>query len=657
MSINVSISPDDKQSKYIEEIIERDNETELIKAFEENPEVIHKPLIEKAGITPLHFAATKKASNCVSAITSHLQNLNQYIDTPTRGGQTALHIAAENFDSKVIGILLEKGAYPNVRDDRGFTPLHYLAKALNKVNSDNEESINSSADKLLNCSSIDLDAISKKGDSPLEMAACQINSSEIGNEIVPKFCKKLIENGAKVSETVIDRLGNEFISTINVSQANQNMTQSSTAKMFNYLTKNEPQHVRKIWKEIADTDTQRINSIKTELSQAANKFYGAKRIFYYIVDKCNEEGVSLFLDEFKIDVCQKSVNGELPLHRALARSNYTIVDKLIRKMAEIKDIDLSDLSFTLIKKALGVEAGEVGDERSRCLERLFQGDIELNINQLDVVSNQTALHFAAAMNNQKAIEILIANGAYLGQHQQFHKDGKGTLLKAVMCKTLKSALDRCMSISAETSTSSDNNHDDFLSNDYSLQMKYKFLLPSYNEVSKEGETPHHSEATVLYEISQSKDLEEILKHPLIQVFLFAKWQRVMLFNVLNIIMYLLFVMFLTLFMHTSKDVRFLENVERNENVTDPVKLMEHQEQLSDYRTKRAGFMVIVLLFTLYKFCKEVFQILTMKFRSYFRHIENYLEWILIVVVAVVVSVNLSVETTTHLAAWAMIAAW
>ena len=154
---------------------------------------------------------------------------------------------------------------------------------------------------------------------------------------------------------------------------------------------------------------------------------------YHIVDECNEQGVALFLEQLNVDPFKESFDGEFPLHRALFRSNYFIVDALIKKMAGSETVDLSHHSFTLIKKALEVEAGVTSEESSRCLERLFQKDVEMNVNQKDEISNQTAIHFAAALSNQEAIEILLSNGAYLGQHHQFDNDDRGTILNEKNC--------------------------------------------------------------------------------------------------------------------------------------------------------------------------------------------------------------------------------
>ena len=647
------------RSKDIEEIIRKNDQTKLIDILQNNVDDILNPLNKDSCKTALHFAALEQASDCVSEIIERIppQNLNDYIDTPTRGGQTALHIAAENLDSQVIDILLGARAYPNVRDDGGFTPLHYLADALKNISPEKGKKLLDSTDSLLNCPRTDLDAINKMDISPLELAARQIKSSKTGHETIRDFCKKLVRKGAKVTPTVVKNLGQEFISSFEILPTTQRMTRSTTAKMFDYITKNEPQHIRKIWEENKDEENKdkeklRCQKIKMELSQVANKFFGSKRILYYIVDECNEEAVSLFLEELNVDPMKESFDGEFPLHRALARSKYAIVDALIKKMAESEPVDLSPHSFSLIKKALEVEFGTSREESSRCLERLFHSDVRMDVNQKEEVSNQTALHFAAALSNQEAIEILMANGAYLGQHHQFDNDDRGTILKALMCKTLRSALDKCISL--DTSTSTENSRDDLLSRDYCLQLDYKFLLPSYKDVSKKEEAPHHNEAATLYEISQSKDHEETLKHPLIQVFLFAKWQRVMPLYFLNLFFYFLFVILLTAFMYTSKSVRILERMERTGNATDPVGLME---QLSGYRTQRNVLMVFVLLITFYMTCKEIFQIRTTKLRSYFILIENYLEWILIIAVFVACFVNLPVDATRHLAAWAMIVAW
>lgn len=48
------------------------------------------------------------------------------MDAVDTGGSTALHIAVDTKDEKLVQVLIEAGARVNARDEYGNTPLHVL---------------------------------------------------------------------------------------------------------------------------------------------------------------------------------------------------------------------------------------------------------------------------------------------------------------------------------------------------------------------------------------------------------------------------------------------------------------------------------------------------------------------------------------------------
>uniref|UniRef100_A0A2P2I232 Transient receptor potential cation channel protein painless-like n=2 Tax=Hirondellea gigas TaxID=1518452 RepID=A0A2P2I232_9CRUS len=629
--------------KSISQIIENDNDKDLKVQLERgaSAESVVRPQDAEHNRTALHEAVDKGATKCLNLLLN--SNLSkELLDSPDDDGQSPLYVAVKNLNSVAVEKLLAAGVNPNSRNDQGHTALHYLAySASSAMTSDKLAGVMKCTDLLLANPNIHLEALNKSHFTPLRAAAekfpCKASSLE-------EFCRKLVNSGSYADQKTKEKLDQHCIPKISFPTQGQRDQKASIAEIFNIFILNKPEEI-----------PVRLNNHRPQdLREAVNGYMGSKKMLYYLVDKSNEEGVKCLL-KLGADPWSYNINGELSLHRALARAHYPIVNCLIEKMKKSsKNIDLQKHSFTLLQKSL--ESQEKNSRLSadvdpmKCLRRLFVNDIMLDVNQKQEGSlNQTSLHIAGALNNQKAMAILLENGAYLGERRVIGSHDVGTVLNALMGKTLYKAMDNCITTSTGTSEQTE---DDLLDPDYTLDMSYQFLMPPKSEgTSKVPEV--HNEVAVLFDISQSKEHRNAIKHPLIQTLLYAKWRKVFPLYVLNLILYFTFVLLLTTFMYTLKNLRILERMEASGNYTDYTVL---QNDIHECQLKRVGLMVFVLIITLYMAVKEIFQI-KFTYISYFRHIENYLEWFLIVAVAVACVVPLSVDATRHLAAWAMIAAW
>lgn len=79
------------------------------------------------GFTALHFAAFFGRTDAARLLVSHAAD----VDVRGTGWMTGtpLHSAASGSHAEVVGVLLEAGADPNVRQSGGWTPLHAAARA------------------------------------------------------------------------------------------------------------------------------------------------------------------------------------------------------------------------------------------------------------------------------------------------------------------------------------------------------------------------------------------------------------------------------------------------------------------------------------------------------------------------------------------------
>jgi ankyrin repeat protein len=86
-----------------------------------------QPDRDRAGRTPLHYAAIDRRSADRSAEVRSLLEQGADVDAVDEEGMTALHFAAMRKDTDVVRVLLEGGAQVNRQDRRGLTALMHAA--------------------------------------------------------------------------------------------------------------------------------------------------------------------------------------------------------------------------------------------------------------------------------------------------------------------------------------------------------------------------------------------------------------------------------------------------------------------------------------------------------------------------------------------------
>ncbi|XP_069176074.1 transient receptor potential cation channel subfamily A member 1 [Procambarus clarkii] len=133
--------------------------------------------------SPLHFAAKYGRYNTVRQLvesSSGFLILNECNDE----GKTALHIASEEGHTRVVQLLIRKGALLH-RDHQGRTPLHLAAVG------GHQQTISA----ILAVHSHTLDQTDKDGNTPLH-AAVRANKAEVVSQLMTLNCK-LLENNHK----------------------------------------------------------------------------------------------------------------------------------------------------------------------------------------------------------------------------------------------------------------------------------------------------------------------------------------------------------------------------------------------------------------------------------------------------------------------------
>ncbi|XP_072017055.1 transient receptor potential cation channel subfamily A member 1-like [Amphiura filiformis] len=141
--------------------------------------------------SPLHFAARYGRFNSCKRL---LDRIGPYIINDTDGkGMTALHIAAWNGHSKVIQLLMLRGALLH-RDHEGRTPLHLSSMAGNidcmRI--------------LLSTHSYLLDQVDRQGESALHVAAREGQAKAVGYLLTAGACLSMNHKKETVFDIVID---------------------------------------------------------------------------------------------------------------------------------------------------------------------------------------------------------------------------------------------------------------------------------------------------------------------------------------------------------------------------------------------------------------------------------------------------------------------
>lgn len=268
-------------------------------------------------------------------------------------------------------------------------------------------------------------------------------------------------------------------------------------------------------------------------------------------------------------------------------------------------------------------------ELAACLRFLVQNakKIELQI----TFSSYTAQRIATLLDKDTNDDIV---SILLELFQTLLEDDNITISTYFSPEVLHKAMNRYITIS------DDELHNSIMKLDYSF-----FIPPPLPDPVNEME--------VLKEVCSSKEHRDLITHPLVQTLLFTKWKKARIFCIANMLIYLVFVVVLTVFVYFQKDLRLMEERLSQLNDTSDVDLktdVNNQQSIVNW------LLVPLLLLCLYMFVREGFQIFISGWRSYRNGPENWLEWLLLVAV-VSLCFPLGVDSTRHLAAWAMIVAW
>lgn len=196
------------------------------------------------------------------------------------------------------------------------------------------------------------------------------------------------------------------------------------------------------------------------------------------------------------------------IQHACANGYWRILEILLR----LPKVDLSTncpLVMAMRHCVTKSNSGESSNGRDyeKCCQMLINMP-SIELDQKDIL-NRSALYYAVKHNKEELISALLDKGAYIFIESSCAE----STMSHFNLKLLERHLDNCITrINANAQ-----DKDCFV-----IQFDYKNLV-SVSFKGKSKESPREMEPFDI--ISQSKKMRHLLKHPLIQSYLFVKWQR------------------------------------------------------------------------------------------------------------------------------------
>lgn len=528
------------------------------------------------------------------------QNL---LNEPDENGETVLHMAAYHHNYKLVERFISLGADVNCRDDQGSTPLHKLSHNRNRLNS--QEDLDKCREILMLCDQIDLYAKNREG-------------------IVAKDANSFATDGE------INRHGQNS----NEDEEKKRAIRPLMSKIHDALfSKNTILELREF---VDNFDNSFENSLR-------NQYVGSRSLIYTIVSLLDKEFVENFL-AIGCDPWQENVDGEMAIELAITEGNLHVLDMLIESMKTTKCQDYIDLriySFHYLNIILSeAEQNSTKDmsnttDYNKCLSRLLQNDVLLDIDARDK-EGQNALQVAAIVSNQDAMRMLLTKGAYVGIKRKIKDDEEaGGILGAMVPSTLEMAVNDCIHVH-QTSKYSPT---DVVHPLFSLELDFSLLLKSSEETTEPhnffntNNTCYHVAETVL-DIGEDINHQNCLQLPVMEALLDSKWNTIYDMIILNAFITSLFLLLL---------------------ITQCILVNVSLEGDLYYNTTMNTISCFMMPLSFFLLIRELLEVFT-SFKSYFRRIENYFEWYLIVSSVVLSFVEVKGKTAVHLTAWTTVIA-
>lgn len=226
----------------------------------------------------------------------------------------------------------------------------------------------------------------------------------------------------------------------------------------------------------------------------------------------------------------KFKSGTMPPVQLAAQRNLPLILEILLQSDKIRvskttEAKSEPILCTVIKQ-LGENPHSLDSEPYRRCFDLLLDHKEIDVNEFDSATGNTALHFACRYRNRHVITKLLEKNAYIGMQNVL----ESIAIDDIDPNVLENYFDSCIHA----------NHFRLGDDDFNLYADYRCLSPPQRKDSTGATTFHTEEMLPIVYIAKCKELRFLMTHPLITSFLFIKWHRLFSMFLLNLVLYSIF---------------------------------------------------------------------------------------------------------------------
>ncbi|CAL4094297.1 unnamed protein product [Meganyctiphanes norvegica] len=593
--------------------------------------------------TLLHIAAKENMPQVARKLIDHGADPN--IRDHTDQKYCPIHYATEEGYHQVVQVLLDGKANPSAREGLfGRSPLHILPKSWKKSKSGKND-FKQCLDLLLDNNQVNVDSQDDNQATPLFLA-CKVGWEYMVEKLVLKGAN--LQYVGRNNITGAQHIAEVFPELLDNVQKSDKLADIKKPRFFGDelldegLKNNDIETFKQILSDIEKTED-------VDKSAIIEEDYG-KTLLQYACNNGQTEFVEELISHGADPLNNDKTNLNSPILYSTWKGYYKIVEILVESMDQngkvkegLEQVDTKEETalHKVVKKECKME--EDGRDYKECFDVLMRYKDNINMDATDEDGN-TALHYAVLWDDQSFVRHLLFNGAHWGIRNE-----AGTIaITNIKANVLEEILNDCIKLQ--------NQNLDF--REFEVVLNYCMLVPATNSVKPETER--------LTYLSNSRAHQHLLCHPIINTFLFLKWQRIRLYYYFNMFAYTIYLCLLTtyiLLFHGT--VIESESSANNLNSTQSINSTSTAPTVQDPILPARDFnenllvkiplQVLISIFTFYIALRETVQF-CVSWRLYIARIENWLE-ISIVFMTIALFIPISPHAHQSLAAWLILFTW